>query len=107
MFTKLLSCFFIVHVDVYLQGRTLGAWVHQAGHRLAAFDPTDWALDRHSETKTEIRQNTYTLDQYELGPAPTAATRLRFDQEKSRLHLIHGESSSHHGRAGGRSAITN
>jgi hypothetical protein len=41
-----------------------------------------------------------------LGRSPTEATRLRFDQERSRLHLIHGESSSHRGRAGGRSAIT-
>jgi hypothetical protein len=37
----------------------------------------------------------------------TEATRLRFNQEKSRLHLIRGESSSHRGRTGGRSAITN
>jgi hypothetical protein len=44
---------------------------------------------------------------YDLGRSPTEATRLRFDREKSRLHLIHGESSSHRGRAGGRSAITN
>jgi hypothetical protein len=43
----------------------------------------------------------------ESGCSPTEATRLRFDQEKSRLHLIHGDSSSHRGRAGGRSAITN
>jgi hypothetical protein len=42
-----------------------------------------------------------------LGRSPTEATRLRFDQEKSRLHLIHGESSSHRGGAGGKSAITN
>jgi hypothetical protein len=42
-----------------------------------------------------------------LGRSPTEATLLRFDQEKSLLHLIHGESSSHRGRAGGRSAITN
>jgi hypothetical protein len=42
-----------------------------------------------------------------LGRYPTEATRLRFDHEKSRLHLIHGESSSHRGRAGGRSTITN
>jgi hypothetical protein len=35
-----------------------------------------------------------------LGRSPTDATRLRFDQEKSRLHLIHGESSSHRGRVG-------
>jgi hypothetical protein len=40
-----------------------------------------------------------------LGRSPTEATR--FDQYKSRLHLIYGESSSHRGRAGGRSAITN
>jgi hypothetical protein len=40
------------------------------------------------------------------GRSPTEATRLRFDQE-SRLHLIHGESSSHRGRGDGRSAITN
>jgi hypothetical protein len=39
--------------------------------------------------------------------SPTQATRLHFDQEKSRLHFIHGESSSRRGRAGGRSAITN
>jgi hypothetical protein len=43
----------------------------------------------------------------DLGRSTTEATRLRFDQEKSRLHLIHGESSSHRGRAGERSAITN
>jgi hypothetical protein len=43
----------------------------------------------------------------DLGRSPIEATRLRFDQEKSRLHLIHGESSLHRGRAGGRSAITN
>jgi hypothetical protein len=29
------------------------------------------------------------------------------DQEKIQLHLIHGESLSHCGRAGGRSAIMN
>jgi hypothetical protein len=44
---------------------------------------------------------------YLLGRSPTEVTRLRFDQEKSQLHLIHGESTSHRGRAGGRSAITN
>jgi hypothetical protein len=41
------------------------------------------------------------------GRFPTEATRLRFDQEKVDYTLIHDETSSHRGRAGGRSAITN
>jgi hypothetical protein len=42
-----------------------------------------------------------------LGHSPTEATQLRFDLTENRLHLIHGKSSTHRGRAGGISAITN
>jgi hypothetical protein len=43
----------ILYVDMYLQERIRGASGHRVSHRLAAFDPTDWAPGRHSETKSD------------------------------------------------------
>jgi hypothetical protein len=43
-----------------------------------------------------LRKFVYTpVTSFLLCRSPTEATRLRFDQEKNRLHLIHGELSSH------------
>jgi hypothetical protein len=103
---RALSGFFSVESQIFLESRTpfCSSIPHSLSYKHMQRHFTDTALMFESIPHCV---NSETSFPYHLGRSPTEATRLRFDQEKNRLHLIHGESTSHRDRAGERSVITN